>query len=200
MRRLEIPLLIAAGTVTAAAIAQEHPFIGEYALMELDGGVRIAWTIQAGNTCNGQDVERSTNGTDFFAVHRVAGICGNISAPVPYEWIDPAPPELSTLHYRIKLGFDGYSSVRSITFDQLTTSEQRIYPSPTTGPTMLVLNVPTGTPVDLLIWDACGRLVVERSGIAGPTIAFDMGPQRAGLYSYRASADGRIFQGRFVKE
>ncbi len=200
MRFVHLLPTITAQWVLSSASAQEHPFLGAYELTELEGRVRISWTIVGGSTCNGQEVERSLDGISFTSVYRVDGICGSVSEPVPYECVDVAPPELSELYYRVKLGLDGYSSVKSIVFDQITTSDQRFYPSPTTGAATLVLRVASGTAVTLQVWDAGGRVVLERSGLSGPSIQLDVSAERSGAYTYRAITPGRAYTGRFVRE
>ena len=200
MRAFLALTIIIAQWAGSSASAQEHPFLGAYELTELEGRVRISWTMVGGSTCNGQDVERSLDGTNFASVYRVDGLCGSVSEPVSYECVDVAPPELSELYYRVKLGLDGYSSVKSIAFDQITTTDQRFYPSPTTGTATLVLRVASGTPVSLQVWDAGGRVVLERAGLTGPSIPLDVSGQRAGAYTYRALTPGRTYTGRFVKE
>lgn len=181
------------------AIAQEHPYIASYTLTEFDGSIRIAWVIQSGSTCNGQDVERSTDGVTFTKVHRIEGICGDPSVAVPFNWFDQAPPEFSTIYYRIKLGLDGYTSIKSVVFDQLTTSEQRFFPSPMGGEATLVLHIGSVATFDLRIWNSGGDLVYERLAVNGPSVRISMPDEAAGVYLYQAESDGRLFFGRFVK-
>ncbi len=179
--------------------AQEHPFIAHYELTELDGAIRIDWSL-LGGSCDGQDVERSTDGTSFAAVHRIEGICGGSADPVPYAWTDPLPPEFTTVYYRVKLGAEGFTSVKSVLFDQLTESAQLFFPSPMNGEATLVLNVPSSATTDLFIWDASGRSVHERIGITGSVIGISLPGASAGAYSYRAVSEGRVFDGRFILE
>lgn len=181
------------------ATAQEHPFLIRYELTELSGGISIEWTMQGGSTCNGQDVERSTNGVDFVPVHRILGICGDPTVAVPFSWLDDAPPEFSTVYYRLKLGIDGYSSVQKVEYDQLETSAQRFFPSPVLDAATLLLNVPTGDRVDLLIWGPSGRLIRDRRNLTGARIALDLSDLPAGVYNYKASSGDKLFSGRFVK-
>lgn len=190
-----LPLVLAG----PAVLAQEHPYISAYALTELDGAIRIDWTISGGNTCNGQDVERSTDGVTFINIHRIEGICGNAGAAVPYDWIDDAPPELSTVYYRVKLGFDGYTSVKSVFFGQLITSDQRFFPSPMNGEATLLLRVSSRAPVNVRIWNSSGVSVFERTGLDGPSIPIPLPNAPAGLYYYRADSEGRIFTWSFVR-
>ncbi len=200
MRLVHLLPVIGASWEGLSVCGQEHPYLAGYEVTELEGRVRISWTIVGGNTCNGQDVERSLDGVSFTTIYRVDGICGSVSEPVPYECVDAAPPELSELYYRVKLGLDGYSSVKSVVFDQITTSDQRFYPSPTTGAATLVLRMASGTPVTLQVWDAGGRVVQEHSSLLGPSIPLDFSGERSGAYTYRAVTTGRVYSGRFVKE
>lgn len=178
---------------------QEHPFLSAYTLTELDGAIRIDWTIQGGSTCDGQAVERSTDGVSFTTVHGIGGLCGDPNVPKSYSWTDEAPPELSTVHYRVKLGFDGYSSVKLVDFDQLTTSDQRFFPSPVRNEATLLLNLPNSASVDLLVFNARGATVLELQGHNGARIDLQLGTLPAGTYTYLAIAAGRRFTGRFVK-
>jgi hypothetical protein len=179
--------------------AQEHPFLSVYTLTELDGAIRVDWTIQGGSTCDGQSVERSTDGVSFSTVHTIGGLCGDPNVPKSYVWTDEAPPELSIVHYRVKLGFDGYSSVKRVDFDQLTVSDQRFFPSPVRDEATLLLNLPNSASVDLLVFNARGATVLELTGHNGARIDLQLGTLPAGVYTYLAIASGRRFTGRFAK-
>lgn len=194
--------LLAALLAGPVAVAQsdEHPFIASFDLTVLDGRILVAWTMKGGSTCDGSEVLRSTNGVDFTALHRIDGICGDAALDVPFSWMDEAPPELSTVFYRVKLGNEGHSSVKSVAFAQLTTGQQRFFPSPMRDEATLLLNVPASARVDLLIFDMGGRIVWEREGLVGREHRIVLPGVLAGVYGYVARVDGRSFQGRFVKE
>jgi hypothetical protein len=179
---------------------QEHPYIMQYDLTVLDGSILVAWTLQGGSTCYGLDVERSLDGLSFERVHRIEGICGDPTIAVPFSWIDNAPPEFSTVHYRIMLGLEGYSSVKSVEFDQLKQSDHRFFPSPMHNEARLLLNVQTASWVDLRIMDASGRVVFERSGNLGGDIHLALSDLNAGTYTFLAVSEGRRYVGRFVKQ
>ena len=195
-------LLLAALLAGQVAVAQndEHPFIRSFDITVLDGRILVAWTMQGGSTCDGSEVLRSTNGVDFTAVHRLKGICGDAELDVPFSWMDGAPPELSTLSYRIKLGNEGFSSIKSVDFAQLTTGQQRFFPSPMREEATLLLNAPASARVDLRIFDMGGRIVWEREGLVGREHRILLPGVQAGVYGYVARTEGRTFQGRFVKE
>lgn len=181
-----------------AAAQSEHPFIARFELSELDGLVRVEWTLAGGNTCNGMDVERSLDGTLFDVVHRIPGICGDPTAEVPYRWDDTEPAELSTLHYRIRSGSDGTSSVKQVRFDQLVDTQFLAYPVPCSSELNVLLNVPLNEQVELRTHSAEGREVVVYQGF-GKAHQLAVGQLAAGRYSFRAIAGDRLFQGGFVK-
>lgn len=188
------------GAMNGSGQSGEHPFIESFELAVQEGRVLVQWVMKGGSTCDGSAVERSIDGVSFDVVHRIDGLCGDPSVAVPFSFADEDPPELSTLHYRIELGSEGRSSVKSVRFEQLTRSEQRFFPSPTRGEATLLLNVPQGEAVELRVIDAGGRVVMERDGLTGNRHALDLHDLGAGVYSYVAVTDGRRFSGRFVKQ
>ncbi len=103
------------------------------------------------------------------------------------------------MYYRVKLGFDGYTSIKSVLFQQITTGDQRFFPNPVSNAATLVLNASVVAPIDLLITDAGGRQVLRTSGGQGPTIPIDARAWAPGIYTYAAVAGNRVFQGRFIK-
>lgn len=188
------------GMLQAHAQDGEHPFIKTFTLTVLDGRVQVDWTMQGGSTCNGSEVLRSTDGVMFEVVHRIDGICGDPNVAVPFSWIDTTPPEFSTVYYRINLGFDGFSSIKTIVFKQLLTSDQRFYPSPMRDEATLLLNVPASSTVQLSIWDAAGHLLQQHGALPGPALRIALPGHGPGVYTYVAISEGRTFTGRFVKE
>jgi hypothetical protein len=166
----------------------------------LDGRVQVDWTMQGGSTCDGSQVLRSTDGVAFEVIHRIDGICGDPILDVPFGYRDDDPPELSRIYYRINLGLEGQSSIKSVDFAQLTESQQRFFPVPVANSATLLLNVPGSARVDLRILDASGRQVWQGTGLAGPRHQLDLAFLRPGVHLYVAESGGRQFRGRFVKE
>ena len=195
-----IALAACALHLAGAVQAQEHPFLSEFTLTENTGSITLQWTLVAGSTCAGTKVERSLNGVDFALVHEIFGVCGALAEPVSYNWTDPAPPEFSTVYYRLQLGTNGSSSIRSLQFDQLVTTDQRAYPSPASDMVTIAVRVAQQAEVDLSVWSSAGKLVIALIGEVGPTHELSVKTLPAGVYTYDAVSDGKHFSGRFVKE
>lgn len=184
---------------TVQAQGQEHPYIDGFTLQEMTSGVMIDWNIRGGNTCEGMDVERSLDSLHFEAVHRFEGICGNVDRPMPYRFFDPDPPGFRKIHYRIKLGSVGYSSVKGLFVQQLKESDHRFYPNPVRKEATLLLYTVTGT-VDLRIFDARGSLVRTFNTRTGPELKLDLADLPSGIYLYEAFDPTQRVRGRFIKE
>ena len=199
LRRILPTLLLAVAAPCTLYGQDEHPFIEDYDLTVLDGRIQVAWTMKGGSTCDGTEVERATDGVSYDVVHRIAGICGDPSVPVSFSWIDAAPPELSTLYFRIRMGFDGTSSVKQVVFAQLVTTEQRIFPVPVVDNATLLLDLPSSAMAEIRIHDAQGKLVLERS-VTGRSHLLQLSFLAPGAYSYTTTSGSRSFRGRFVKD
>jgi hypothetical protein len=81
----------------------------------------------------------------------------------------------------------------------LVTSEQLFFPNPASDHATLVLNLPASSRVDLHVFDAEGRLVLERKDHAGPLFDLELEALATGLFTFLAISSERRFFGRFVK-
>lgn len=180
--------------------AQEHPYIGSYELREIAPGVMVNWSIRGGNTCEGMDVERSLDGVNFTSVYHLEGICGDVDQPMPYRFFDADPPEFRQVYYRIKLGFDGYSSVKDLFVQQLKESDHRFFPNPVLDRATLVVRTASAQGTDLRVFDASGALVYKLDRLPGQEFKLDLADLPAGAYSYQATSGSARIAGRFVKQ
>jgi len=179
------------------AQAQEHPFLSRFGLLEGDGQVIIDWTMIAGSTCDGIVIERSLDSILFEPVGRIFGLCGAIAEPVEYRYVDGDPPEFRKVYYRIELGGNGYSSIRSILLERLFSAEHLFVPSPVSGVGVLLLRVPPETVFSVEFWSASGMLQ-HRVEARGSRVEVPTDGWEPGTYLYKASTGGQRFVGRFV--
>jgi hypothetical protein len=89
--------------------------------------------------------------------------------------------------------------MKQVVFDQLVTTDQRIFPVPVVENATLALNVPLSASVQIQVHDAQGKLVHEHSG-NGRNHTLLLSAIATGAYTYTATSGSRSFQGRFVKE
>ncbi|MEO8068728.1 MAG: hypothetical protein ABI599_13620 [Flavobacteriales bacterium] len=197
MIRLALPIALFA--IPSALFAQEHPYLSRFELIQQPGAVRVEWTMIAGNTCFDTEVWRGTAPEALSLIGLISGPCGSISVPTDFAYTDTAPPELSTLYYRLVLGSAGQSTTRSIVFDQLVTSVIRIVPDRTGDGVDVFLAVPLSANVELRCWDISGKLVFSASRLTGSKHHVPVGSQAHGAFIVQAVTDRRSFTGRFVR-
>jgi hypothetical protein len=93
---------------------------------------------------------------------------GNTASERQYNFIDRELNKTGVRYYRLKIidnnGSYSYSPVRPVVFSQET--EWRVYPNPSTGLFVLLLQAAADEPVHLRVYDAAGRLVQQQQRVA----------------------------------
>lgn len=110
--------------------AQNHPFLVRFQAAEVEGMVYLTWTLEAGNTCNGVSVLRSTEGGAFAEIGDIPGVCGSISEDVDYAFTDSFPKPNTLNSYRLELGNEGLSQIVSIQVIRISNNGYQIRPHP----------------------------------------------------------------------
>ncbi|GEM_PF-699732 len=189
---------LAALLCSATSRAQEHPFLSDFTATVREDEVLLEWTMVAGTTCDGTEVERAVNGGDWQLVGGISGLCGDVNAPVAYDWTDDAPQELSTIAYRLKLGAQGWSSTQQVRFERLTVREHLAFPSPAQEHVVLLFRE-AGTAEGVLdVFDQAGRPVMPALNVRGERAELDVRTWPAVIHHYRATYGGRVHAGRFT--
>lgn len=109
-------------------------------------------------------IERSTDGSVFQALNRVAGR-GTTSETSTYRWTDPQPPA-GICYYRLRqTDYDGRSETFPSVMVEATRSGSRdisIYPNPVRDRFMLPVTVESDCQATLRIYNATGACVQQR--------------------------------------
>lgn len=93
-----------------------HPILRFFTATVTGDEVRLNWVITGGQTCSGTVIQRSVDGQFFETIGEIDGICGSPDVDVPYVFIDDDPAENQQNTYRLEMGTQGYSDVRSVEF------------------------------------------------------------------------------------
>lgn len=115
VRLLSLLLLWLLGSLSPV-MAQEPVGTGiaRFGLVQLGEGVRVEVTLQAGFTCNGIQLLRSTDSLQFETVGLIGGVCGSTTEEVSYDFFDPLPLNGQRYFYSLLLGGRIPSEVLSI--------------------------------------------------------------------------------------
>lgn len=130
---------------------------------ENQGKVLLSWQITEGNTCNGIQIFRGTDSTQLTQIGEIIGVCGSITEPIDYTFVDETFTENATYYYRLEFGTQGYSEIISIAVKGLFkgTSQARPNPISTTG--QIFFNNPHGESYVLTLYNAVGLKVIEQN-------------------------------------
>jgi hypothetical protein len=106
-------LFILLGILFFANTQAQHPFIEEFKAEQIAGGVFLQWTLKAGSICKGIQIEREKEKSgEYIEIGAIEGVCGDVSEPVSYTFLDTSPLLGETNTYRLGLG--GFGSTGSI--------------------------------------------------------------------------------------
>jgi len=94
--------------------AQDHIILDKFDLYEGEERVYVRCIISSGSICNGIKIYRSEDTLSFNLIGEIPGVCGNISSPVGYDFIDEFPIINKKSYYKLELGGYGFTKIRSI--------------------------------------------------------------------------------------
>jgi len=102
--------------LTSQGLFAQDDFVERFSAIQSGSVVHLNWSIAQGNLCNGQGIQRSSDGLYFSTIGFLDGVCGSLSESVKYTFTDSLPPANSTVYYRIDLGPYGFSESASVLF------------------------------------------------------------------------------------
>ena len=114
----------------ASTSAQSSSALDDFAAFENDGKIYLNWTLGAGSTCNGIQIQRSMDSLSFYQIGEIPGVCGSNSAAQRYTFVDSFPILNSNHYYRLELGGVGYSEVINVRVLGSTKELFSVFPVP----------------------------------------------------------------------
>jgi len=160
-------------------------------------GILLQWTTATETNNHGFEIERSTDGENFYRIGFVQG-SGTTTEIKSYSFVDNVEYSgISTYYYRLKqLDLDGraeYSDVISVDFsvpDKFVLSQN--YPNPFNPETKIVYAVPKQSPVTIKVYDLTGQevatLVNEAKEPGTYNVTFNATNLSSGIYIYQMRA------------
>jgi hypothetical protein len=141
--------------------AQVHPFLERFQAAEVEGIVVLSWTLKAGNTCNGVQIQRSAGSSSFKEIGEIPGVCGSVDDDVDYIFLDSLPVLNTPNRYRLELGNEGISQVIEIQINGLRNNDYQIRPHPVSQRSVLLFKNDQRQKLTLQFTDMNGKLVLE---------------------------------------
>lgn len=146
------------------AHGQETHILDRFSITESEGSVFLSWTISLGNTCQGTNIQRSTDSINFSEIGRIAGVCGSTEKAESYTFEDVAPVKNHQNYYRLELGLTGFSEVLNVEVIDLGNAGLQIRPNPATDQVTIHFENRQREEFLLEVFDQHGMLIQTASG------------------------------------
>ncbi|TVR38290.1 MAG: T9SS C-terminal target domain-containing protein [Cryomorphaceae bacterium] len=179
-----IGLLMIAGMTRALA---QHPILDDFSVFQHHDQVYLSWVISRGNTCNGITIERSTDGAGFSEIGYIAGICGSPDFAQPFSFIDTNPAKNQINYYRLELGLQGYTEVRSVEFIHAPDDGFILRPNPASYMVQMLFRNPRSQEHVVELYNLSGALVLQHNTL-DQQVELDISRVPAGVYLLRLTS------------
>lgn len=181
-------LLIPGGRLCA-----QISIVSNYNAESSNSKVYLRWTIQAGYTCNGIVITRSTDQITYSKVGEIFGVCGSEDSAQTYTFTDDNPIASKTNFYKLELGFLGQTAERSVFV--WSGDGFLLYPNPAGSTTRLQYDNAASSTADLYLYDMQGRLVATQSNKQS-VMQVDVSMLPCGLYLFQLLVGGTAHHGK----
>lgn len=192
-------LLLFLFTGTVFVNAQETPTLTYFNITSGNKQVFLSWQLNAGATCLGMNIERSTDGEFFQQVGKIGGICGDLSKPISYNFIDDSPPLNQPLYYRIELGQGAWSDTVKTKLTDLDGMAVQIRPNPVKDHAKIYFTNESRMEHTLNLYDLAGRNLGNISSNE-PLFELENLSYPTGIYMYiiRSKDGTRNYSGKMM--
>lgn len=184
----------------ATVLGQDTAEVVAFKAEELNGKVKLSWTIKAGGTCNGIGIQRAIEGEAFTEIGILEGVCGSLSFPTNYEYTDTEPVENRINTYRLNLGGSGFSDTVSIEVVILGRDNYLIFGNPLTTKSRLYFRNDTAARVMIQFFNLNGGVEAEYT-TNSKLIELDRADFNAnGIYVFKISSEvsSVVVEGRLL--
>lgn len=158
----------------------------------------LKWAVSQGQTCNGIDITRSSDGLFFEIIGRIEGVCGSPDVAVPYSFLDESPLKNQMNYYKLELGTSDFSEIISIEYNEKNEEGYQIRPNPVKDFTTIYFDNPNFDEVTLLVFDSFGRQVDEYSSKSS-FIEIEVSNLTSGMYFFLLEKPNETIVGKFLK-
>jgi hypothetical protein len=177
---------------------QSFPILSDFTAEKSGDKIFLNWTINAGNTCNGIFIFRSSDSLHYQKIGEIFGICGSATEPQSYSFFDTDPVKGKRNFYRLELGSVGLSGIVSLFF--LIPGTIQLFPNPARERLQVNFENEKKNKVTLQILDRQGRFI-QLLGSRDDFIEVSLEQYSPGYYYYNLlnPETGTSFKGSFFK-
>ena len=157
-------------------------FLASFSAIQQNDNIELNIVIAGGNTCNGINVLRSTDGIYFSPIGDIVGICGSSTEDVFYSYTDSDPVPNAVNYYKLDLITLGYTSTINIRYVYLGDDQIILYPNPIVQNSSVYFNATNADLSSYRINDRYGRILRGVEGVRGNYFELKRDDLPRGLY------------------
>ncbi|MBK9477393.1 MAG: T9SS type A sorting domain-containing protein [Bacteroidetes bacterium] len=198
LRQILILVIFLVGTVKIA-FSQRSPILGQFSISTTDGKVFLNWSIVSGATCNGIQIYRSADTSNFSQIGEIPGVCGSASFEQFYNYTDYHPLKNQLNYYRLELGSLEYSQTVSIEVIDIEYGGYQIRPQPANTAAKIYFENNNKQEYDFSLFDLKGQKLLTASG-KEDYFALNTTDVQSGLYFFTISNPGKpqVIKGKLM--
>lgn len=179
------------------ANAQQRSILGDFTVQKSGKQIYLAWTITAGNSCNGISILRIIDDSISEKIGEIFGVCGNSSATQRFSFVDSFPVENKVNSYQLELGGIGLSGSASILF--LKPGSFILFPNPAREKINIIFENDRNNSAFVSIVNSSGVAIKSFvTNVGTPEISIDELSNGAYFISVYIPATGLLIKDRFV--
>lgn len=161
--------------------------------------VLLYWTIDSGPTCNGIAIMHSTDSIYFEEIGNIAGVCGNTSSSIPYNFKHNNPVVNKTNYYKIRLGFSQFSEIKLVKLNYIEHSKINIVPNPANENVSIEFNNDKNELYSITLINSAGLKIFEKEKFRENNITINTSDfQNGNYYIVLMDSDGRTIKEKLV--
>lgn len=192
--------LVLSFIVTDNCFSQDPPVLQKFTVEGINGKAYLNWTIEAGGTCNGIGILRSSDTTNFSQIGLLEGVCGSLSFPTNYTFTDESPIENKVNYYKLDLGGNGFSQIVGVEVILIGEEKYLLFSNPIVEKSTLYFKNETNQLAELNVIDSGGGICLVKSTT---TDQFDLNRSEfaeKGVYLFTISVSGKeiLVSGKLV--
>jgi hypothetical protein len=154
------PLIFLFIFIPLMVLGQEpHPLLQSFSAIKQPNGVFLKWVIKGGNQCNGTKVYRAKDYLNFEQINHLPGICGSFTENETYSYFDSVPHSNSYNHYRLEMGFQGFTDTVTVFFEDFGRADHVILSDHISNLYSILFSNDLKRKVLLQIFDTMGHVV-----------------------------------------
>lgn len=180
-------LLVLSLVFAFKSYSQDPPVLQKFTVESINGKAYLNWTIEAGGTCNGIGILRSSDTSNFSQIGVLEGICGSLSFPTNYTFTDESPLENKVNYYKLDLGGNGFSQIVGVEVIIIGEENFVLFSNPVIERSTLHFKNETNQLAELKVYDQEGGVCLMKSTSTDKFIIDRIEFSKKGVYLFTIS-------------